>query len=203
MITFVADGKPAIIHPFYNRILFPAVFVFAANNLTGWTDVQVFLLLRFLSFVICFLAIFIAMTRRWDATMHGLDCRLFCSAVTQAFAIRTAVLVAWLGIYHWRASPAGVCEGIRRSRRSQKAHWLCASRIERREDLIVVRKRISASSRSSDRMSGWRDGLLSAVYRRRRFDDNSSPFIGGLPAPARLRILSALGTFARAARWLK
>jgi hypothetical protein len=64
MITFVADGKPAIIHPFYNRILFPAVFVFAANNLSGWTDVQVFLLLRFLSFVICFLAIFIAMTRR-------------------------------------------------------------------------------------------------------------------------------------------
>ena len=41
------------------------------------------------------------------------------------------------------------------------------------------------------------------VYLRRLFDGNSSPFTGGLRAPARLRILSAFGRFARAARWLK
>src|SRR5690349_6773556 len=63
-LPFVIDGKPVVIHPFYNRILFPAVFVLVANSLSGWTDVQVFLLLRFLSFVICFLAIFSAMARR-------------------------------------------------------------------------------------------------------------------------------------------
>jgi Dolichyl-phosphate-mannose-protein mannosyltransferase len=46
--------------------------------------------------------------------------------------------------------------------------------------------------------------LTQKIYRRRLFDGNSSPFIGGLPAaPARLRILSAFGSFARAARWLK
>ena len=60
-------GFPSAInrHPFYTTASFSrAVFVFAANNLSGWTDVQVFLLLPFLSFVICSLAIFIAMTRR-------------------------------------------------------------------------------------------------------------------------------------------
>src|SRR6516165_10856036 len=53
-LPFLVDGKPVVIHPFYNRILFPAVFVVVAS-LSGWTDVQVFMLLRFLSFVICFL----------------------------------------------------------------------------------------------------------------------------------------------------
>ena len=153
-LPFVADGKPVIIHQFYNRILFPAVFVFAANNLRGWTDVQLFLFLRFLSFIICFLTIFIAMTRRSDATMHGLDCRLFCPAVTQAFAIRTAVLVAWLarhlsleGFARWR---------LRRHTPEppQPESALTMGVQNRSEDLIVVRKRISASSRSSDRMSG-------------------------------------------------
>src|SRR5436305_11498695 len=44
-LPFVFDGKQMVIHPFYNRILFPAVFVVVANSLKGWTDVQVFLFL--------------------------------------------------------------------------------------------------------------------------------------------------------------
>ena len=65
-------------------------------------------------------------------------------------------------------------------------------------------RRREAVTESSDRMR-MKIGDIDEIARcrqvyRRRFDDNSSPFIGGLPAPARLRILSALGRFARAAR---
>ena len=75
-LPFVFDGKPLVIHPFYNRILFPAIFVFVANNLSGWTNVQVFLFLRFLSFVVCFITIFIAISRG--------DCGNACSTVSMA-----------------------------------------------------------------------------------------------------------------------
>src|SRR5262245_49141977 len=65
---FIADGKPIVIHPFYNRILFPAVFVFLRNILPGPTDVQIFLGLRFLSFLLCLTAIYIAAHRRWRSS---------------------------------------------------------------------------------------------------------------------------------------
>lgn len=62
---FIYDGKPLVIHPFYNRIIFPIVFTFLATTLHGgWTDVQIFLGLRFLSFFFCLAAIYIAAHRR-------------------------------------------------------------------------------------------------------------------------------------------
>jgi hypothetical protein len=85
-LPFVIDGKPMVIHPFYNRILFPAVFVFIANSLNGWTHVQVFLLLRFLSFVVCFLAIFIAITLRSDATRSTNACAVLALSMIPTFA---------------------------------------------------------------------------------------------------------------------
>jgi len=85
-VPFVIDGAPLVIHPFYNRVLFPAVFVFLANRLSGWTDVQVFLLLRFLSFVICFLAIFTAMARRSDATRSTNACAVLALSMIPTFA---------------------------------------------------------------------------------------------------------------------
>src|SRR5262249_49085099 len=84
-LPFVIDGEPRVFHAFYNRILFPAVFVFVANNLSGWTDVQVFLLLRFLSFVICFLAIFAAITRRSDATTSTNACAILALSMIPTF----------------------------------------------------------------------------------------------------------------------
>jgi hypothetical protein len=85
-LPFLIDGKPGIIHPFYNRIIFPAVFVFVANSLSGWTDVQVFLLLRFLSFVICFHAIFTAMIRRSDVTTSTNGCAFLALSMIPTFA---------------------------------------------------------------------------------------------------------------------
>jgi hypothetical protein len=85
-LPFVNDGKPIVIQPFYNRILFPAVFVFLVNSLSGWTDVQVFLLLRFLSFVICFVAIFTAITRRSDATRSTNACAMLALSMIPTFA---------------------------------------------------------------------------------------------------------------------
>jgi hypothetical protein len=85
-LPFLLNGEPVVIHPFYNRILFPAIFVFVKNSLSGWTDVQVFLLLRFLSFVICFLAIFTAMTHRSDATRSTNACAILALSMIPAFA---------------------------------------------------------------------------------------------------------------------
>jgi hypothetical protein len=61
---FVSDGKRIVIEPFYNRILFPAVFVLFTKMFHSWTDVQAFLLLRFISFVICLSLIYLAAYRR-------------------------------------------------------------------------------------------------------------------------------------------
>jgi len=85
-LPFVIDGELRVIHPFYNRVLFPALFVFVANGLSGWTDVQVFLLLRFLSFVICFLAIFTAMTRRSNAATSTNACAILGLSMIPTFA---------------------------------------------------------------------------------------------------------------------
>jgi hypothetical protein len=85
-LPFLYDGKPAVFPQFYNRVLFPAVFVIVANSLSGWTDVQVFLLLRFLSFLICFLAIFTTMTRRSDATTSTNACALLALSMIPTFA---------------------------------------------------------------------------------------------------------------------
>jgi hypothetical protein len=76
---FVLDGKPGVIHPFYNRILFPSIFAFSANKLRGWTDVQVFLLLRFLSFVLCLSVIYVAAYRRGISSTS--DVMTVCSAL--------------------------------------------------------------------------------------------------------------------------
>jgi hypothetical protein len=84
-LPFLVDGKPLVIHPFYNRILFPAVFVVVAS-LSDWTDVQVFLLLRFMSFVICFLAIFTAIDRRSDATRSSNACAILALSMIPTFA---------------------------------------------------------------------------------------------------------------------
>ena len=61
---FVSDGKRIVIEPFYNRIIFPWVFVLLTKMMRGWTDVQLFLLLRFASFVICLSLIYVAAYRR-------------------------------------------------------------------------------------------------------------------------------------------
>jgi hypothetical protein len=83
---FVIDGQPRLIHPFYNRILFPAVFAFLTSILHGWTDVQVFLLLRFVSFVVCFLVIFIAMARRSDVAKSTNACAFLALSMIPTFA---------------------------------------------------------------------------------------------------------------------
>jgi hypothetical protein len=85
-LPFMVNGEPRVFHAFYNRILFPAVFVFVANSLSSWTDVQVFLLMRFLSFVICFFAIFTAMTRRSDATTSTNACAILALSMIPTFS---------------------------------------------------------------------------------------------------------------------
>jgi hypothetical protein len=85
-VPFTFDGQHQVIHPFYNRILFPAIFVFAMRNLNGWTNVQVFLLLRFLSFLICFLTIFAAMARRSDRDMSTNGCAVLALSMIPTFA---------------------------------------------------------------------------------------------------------------------
>src|SRR5262245_41456207 len=85
-LPFLKDGNPNFVYPWYNRILFPAVFVFAANSLSGWTEIQVFLLLRFLSFLICFLAIFMAISRRSDATTSTNACALLALSMIPTFS---------------------------------------------------------------------------------------------------------------------
>ena len=68
---FIYDGKPLVIHPFYNRIIFPIVFTFLTNTLHNWTDVQIFLGLRFLSFLLCLTAIYVAVHRRSHSSANG------------------------------------------------------------------------------------------------------------------------------------
>ena len=65
---FVSDGKRIVIEPFYNRILFPWVFVLFTKIMRGWTDAQIFLMLRFASFVICLSVIYVAASRRASLT---------------------------------------------------------------------------------------------------------------------------------------
>jgi hypothetical protein len=65
---FIADGQPIVISAFYNRILFPVIFVFFRRILPNLTDVQVFLGLRFLSFLLCLTVIYIAAHRRWHSS---------------------------------------------------------------------------------------------------------------------------------------
>jgi hypothetical protein len=61
---FVFDGRSAVIEPFYNRILFPAILVSTRIALPQLTDAQTFLLLRFFSFIICLTALYQAVYRR-------------------------------------------------------------------------------------------------------------------------------------------
>jgi len=68
---FIYDGKPLVIQPFYNRIIFPIVFTFLTNTLHNWTDVQIFLGLRFLSFLLCLTAIYVAVHRRSHSSANG------------------------------------------------------------------------------------------------------------------------------------
>ena len=68
---FIFDGKPLVIEPFYNRILFPSIFVLATSALRGLTDIQLFISLRFLSFVLCLSAIYVAAYRRSGASNQG------------------------------------------------------------------------------------------------------------------------------------
>ncbi len=65
---FIFDGRPLVIHPFYNRILFPAIFVVATSLLHGPTDIQTFIVLRFLSFALCLSAIYVAAYQRRGAS---------------------------------------------------------------------------------------------------------------------------------------
>ncbi len=68
---FMFDGKPLLIQPFYNRILFPSIFVLATSLLHGMTDIQIFIVLRFLSFVLCLSAIYVAAYRRLSQSSQG------------------------------------------------------------------------------------------------------------------------------------
>jgi hypothetical protein len=76
---FIFDGKPLVIHPFYNRLLFPSVFVVCANIFRGWTDIQLFIFLRFFSFVLCLSFIYIAAYRR--SNFSNQDAMTVCSAL--------------------------------------------------------------------------------------------------------------------------
>jgi hypothetical protein len=67
--SFIIDGNRIIIEPFYNRIMFPAVFVLFTRIVHGWSDVQAFLLLRFCSFMICLSLIYVAALRRCDGSV--------------------------------------------------------------------------------------------------------------------------------------
>lgn len=78
---FLSDGKRLLIEPFYNRILFPALFVGFTRLFRGWTDVEAFLLLRFLSYVACLSAIYIAAARRSSEAAAGV---VACSAAALA-----------------------------------------------------------------------------------------------------------------------
>jgi hypothetical protein len=69
--AFLSDGKRLIIEPFYNRILFPALFVGFTKLFHGLTDVQAFVLLRFICFVGCLSAIYVAATRRAEGAPSG------------------------------------------------------------------------------------------------------------------------------------
>jgi hypothetical protein len=65
---FIFDGKPLVISAFYNRILFPGIFLFLTKILPSLTHVQVFLGLRFLSFLFCLTTIYVAANRRWQSS---------------------------------------------------------------------------------------------------------------------------------------
>lgn len=84
---FIFDGKPLVIHPFYNRILFPAIFVVATSVLRGLTDIQIFIVLRFLSFVLCLSAIYLAAYRRSSSSNQ--------SAMTVCLAIALGMIPAF------------------------------------------------------------------------------------------------------------
>jgi hypothetical protein len=60
------DGQRVIVHPFYNRILFPAMFEGLSAFLHEWTDVQVLLIARFVSFAVCLFLIFMAVRMRHE-----------------------------------------------------------------------------------------------------------------------------------------
>ena len=79
---FIFDGRPLLIHPFYNRILFPSIFVLATSLLRGATDIQMFILLRFLSFVLCLAVIYVAAYRRSSSANQ--DAMTVCAIVALA-----------------------------------------------------------------------------------------------------------------------
>lgn len=78
---FVSDGKRIVIEPFYNRILFPWVFVLFAKLLPHWTGAQAFLLLRFVSFITCLSLIYVAAYRRYDSSTREVTTLLFAIAL--------------------------------------------------------------------------------------------------------------------------
>lgn len=87
---FVFDGKSTYIEPHYNRILFPVLLSFSREVMVNWTDVQLFLLLRFLTSAACFFAIYLAAIDR----MAPADTLLICLAAV--FCLITQVPAGWI-----------------------------------------------------------------------------------------------------------
>jgi hypothetical protein len=75
----VFNGYSSFMAPFYNRVLFPSIFVFVRAVLHSPTDVQIFLGLRFLSFLFCLSIIYIAINRRRHSSTN--DPFMVCSVV--------------------------------------------------------------------------------------------------------------------------
>jgi hypothetical protein len=75
----IFNGHSSFMTPFYNRLLFPSIFVFVRSVLHNPTDVQIFLGLRFLSFLFCLSIIYIAIHRRCHSSTN--DPFMVCSVV--------------------------------------------------------------------------------------------------------------------------
>lgn len=68
---FSFNGQQRFVLPFYNRILFPFLLVSFRDILPRVSDIHLFLLLRFLSFVLCLSAIYLAASRRCNQERNG------------------------------------------------------------------------------------------------------------------------------------
>ena len=65
--------------PWYNRVLFPSIFVFVRSILSNPTDIQIFLGLRFFSFLFCLSLIYVAIHQRCRSSDS--DPFMVCSVV--------------------------------------------------------------------------------------------------------------------------